>query len=319
MEKTITPSSGSKTFIYFRGALGDNILFLPVLAAFFENCPEDELTLACPVEVFRVLLPIVLPQNRLKAQGANGLSTPKLIHHTEARFRHFFDLNQYEPWPSELTALLADHSRRIWVTGDPNHSLKNKLVTLKLPGENFIHSPFPILGESVRKHHEGLIRKIGWTLPGHIRLSATRPRSRPRKILIHPGSGSALKNWPLKNFLALAKRLSPFEISLLFGPADGELLEECRREGYKGIIHSELPLSETAECLAANDVYVGNDSGISHLAVLLGVPSLVICLRSGSGFWDPLPNGVSVLWTSDPTLGPEVEEAAFLVFKLCRD
>lgn len=86
-------------------------------------------------------------------------------------------------------------------------------------------------------------------------------------LAIHPFSGSAVKNWPLESFRALARR-SPLPVRFCAGPEED--LDEA--------VHFES-LWDVACWLASATAYVGNDSGITHLAAAVGTPVLA-CFRS---------------------------------------
>jgi len=82
--------------------------------------------------------------------------------------------------------------------------------------------------------------------------------------VIHPFSGSRKKNWPLERFQELAARLDG-PVKWLAGPED-VLAGADRFED----------LGELADWLAGARVYVGNDSGITHLAAAVGIPTVAL-------------------------------------------
>jgi ADP-heptose:LPS heptosyltransferase len=110
--------------------------------------------------------------------------------------------------------------------------------------------------------------------------------------LIAPGSGSAQKNWSPARFAALVKvlRVESLNPVLLEGPADREAV----RAVSEYLADSGLPvLRELApyelKCVLANTrLYVGNDAGPTHLAALLGVPTVAIFGPSDPVLWRPL-------------------------------
>jgi hypothetical protein len=82
-------------------------------------------------------------------------------------------------------------------------------------------------------------------------------------VVLHPFSGSARKNWPLAKYRELAKLL-PGPVEWLAGPEE-TLADAFRIED----------LGQLAIWLAGARAYVGNDSGITHIAAAVGVPSVV--------------------------------------------
>ncbi len=93
--------------------------------------------------------------------------------------------------------------------------------------------------------------------------------------VIHPFSGSARKNWPLKRFRELAERLN-MPVQWCVGPE--EALEDAARFD---------DLYELARWLAGARLYVGNDSGITHLAAAVGAPVIAIFGPTDPAIWRP--------------------------------
>jgi ADP-heptose:LPS heptosyltransferase len=120
------------------------------------------------------------------------------------------------------------------------------------------------------------LRQVGGP-PGAVpRIDA--PPSEPRPgIVIHPFSGGRSKNWPLDRYRALAAHLAGrAEVSWTAGPE--EVLEEARRFD---------DLFELARWLAGTRVFVGNDSGIAHLAAAAGAPVVALFGPSDPAVWAP--------------------------------
>jgi len=108
----------------------------------------------------------------------------------------------------------------------------------------------------------------------HIACSVTRENF----AVIHPFSGSPRKNWPLAKFRALARGLERrMPVCWCSGPDDPPLAGSQRFED----------LYELACWLARASLYIGNDSGITHLAAAVGTPVLAIFGPSDSAIWRP--------------------------------
>jgi len=96
---------------------------------------------------------------------------------------------------------------------------------------------------------------------------------------IHPGSGSPDKCWDLDRFVALGRRLGrTVPAVFLLGPVERERWGRGACEAVGAEFPTLLcpPLTVLAAALAAAKCYVGNDSGVSHLAATVGTPALVI-------------------------------------------
>jgi hypothetical protein len=95
---------------------------------------------------------------------------------------------------------------------------------------------------------------------------------------IHPFSGSPKKNWPLSYFRALAHDLErTLPVEWCSGPNDPPLDGALRIED----------LWELAQWLASAEMYIGNDSGISHLAAAVGTPVLAFFGPTDPAVWAP--------------------------------
>lgn len=96
--------------------------------------------------------------------------------------------------------------------------------------------------------------------------------------VIHPFSGSARKNWPLERFRAVAEKLERvMEVKWCAGEEDPPLAGAVRIGD----------LYELACWLAGARLYIGNDSGITHLAAAVGTPVLALFGPTDPEVWAP--------------------------------
>ena len=111
-------------------------------------------------------------------------------------------------------------------------------------------------------------------------------------IVIHPGSGGQHKCWNTANFLAVAEKLKAdgLAVAFILGPAEMERFtpETMAEIAACGRCLSGLDLLETACILSRADVFVGNDSGISHLSAAMGTPTVVIFGPTNANVYGPL-------------------------------
>ena len=126
-----------------------------------------------------------------------------------------------------------------------------------------------------------------------------RDRLAPRFVAIHPGSGAPRKNWPADRFAALAERLAAGRPFLLIeGPADAEAAGPASRLPA-AVRARDLPPRVLGAVLARAGVYVGNDSGVSHLAAAWGAPVLALFGPTDPSQWAPVGPRVKVLRAKD--------------------
>jgi heptosyltransferase-3 len=109
-----------------------------------------------------------------------------------------------------------------------------------------------------------------------------------RAFVLHPGSGGAKKNWPLDRFVALADRVRAAGLAApryVLGEADEELRTKLAAAGLGESLLTGLTLAELAGVLAAASAFVGNDSGVAHLAAALGVPTVAVYGPTDPAVW----------------------------------
>jgi ADP-heptose:LPS heptosyltransferase len=127
-------------------------------------------------------------------------------------------------------------------------------------------------------------------------------RLTPGFLALHPGSGSAAKNWPAERFLALAKRLVGERPWLLVeGPADSVEAATLRGDP-RAVTASGLPVRVLGALLAQAGLYVGNDSGVSHLAAAFGAPTLALFGPTDPAVWSPVGRRTAVVRSPDGTM-----------------
>ena len=113
-------------------------------------------------------------------------------------------------------------------------------------------------------------------------------RQYKKRIMIHPTSSKKMKNWPAEKFIKLVKILTNKGYEVFF------IVPQEERALWEKIIPSPsmLPnfssLSEIALWIYESNYFIGNDSGMGHLASCLGIPTLSIISRSGMArMWRP--------------------------------
>ena len=98
-------------------------------------------------------------------------------------------------------------------------------------------------------------------------------------IVMHLGAGSPAKHWPMERFVELAAKLDG-PLAVVQGPADPEPAIDADYELWR-----DLPLAGLARRLAGCRLFVGNDSGISHLAAAVGAPAVAIYIATDPRIW----------------------------------
>ncbi len=193
-------------------------------------------------------------------------------------------------WTKRVTAAGADGMRFIKLSTRPSADYRASLTTfwqseLKAAGHTALAAG---LDQIVK-----LIQTRGLRLPG-------KPeRNSSNSVVVHPGSGGVSKCWPLAGFLELAGMLrkSGRAVTLVIGEAERDRWDPAQLEALAstGTLCEPASLLQLAQLLSSAGGYVGNDSGPSHLAGVLGVPSVVLFGPTDEAVWKPLGPKVATL------------------------
>ncbi len=116
-----------------------------------------------------------------------------------------------------------------------------------------------------------------------------------RLVLLHPGSGSRKKNLPLSFWKGLFERImktstaAGLEPVFLLGPAEQDL--ERRFHQKIKLTHTSKGLLETLQKAA---LFIGHDSGPTHLAAMMGLSTIALFKKTDPVLWHPLGPKVTV-------------------------
>ena len=287
------------------GAIGDFILSLPALKALREAYPHAH------IEILGYKHIAVLAENRVYAQAVRSIEY--------AALSSFFARNS--DLPAELVNYFASFDLIISYLYDPDGIFQSNLrrcgVENLLCGpakivENSGHAarqlarPIEELGISVVDLAEKIFPSIE---DRQFAQEFLRPLSRPI-IAVHPGSGSEEKNWPLQNWVALFSRTGGLptverererqgkrpSLVVISGEADKAQTAQLEREWKDRDVRfaKDLPLPHLAAVLE-HSIFVGHDSGISHLAAAAGANCVLVFGPTDPNIWAPRNENVQVL------------------------
>ena len=145
-------------------------------------------------------------------------------------------------------------------------------------------------------------------------------------VLIHPGSGGIGKIWPLQRCWQLIEWLlskAKAPVLVLLGPADQIARPLAQSAATMGAhVITGVSLSRLAAIISQCRLFVGNDSGVTHLAAALGVPTIAVFGPTNPEVWAPRGPHVQVIqshWqpsetvSLQPTIPSESVEASVLI------
>lgn len=274
------------------GAIGDFVLTLPALQALRREWPGAYIELIGYPHIANLaveggLVDKVLPLDR--SEMARFFATGAAIPKEQADYVRSFDLAinyMYDPDGTVGRNLESTGIRQVLyctprVTSGhaADHYIK-PLESLAIYPEG-ITSPRLDIREGTLAQGRGILAGFGG-----------------RVVVLHPGSGGKAKRWPVERFLTLAggiRRDGRDEAVFAIGEADDDLLPALRAGGEAGRLLSGLSLVGLAGVLKCASGYVGNDSGVTHLAAALGVPTVALFGATDPAVWGPRGRAVRIL------------------------
>jgi ADP-heptose:LPS heptosyltransferase len=237
------------------GAIGDCIVSLPAMSCLETECFE----VWTPARMLP-LFPLMQVKGRARAISSTGLD---LLGVTDPRAGLIETLREFDSIISWYGANRPEFRETVAALGLPFTFLE------ALPPEGAgIHATDFYL-EQVR----GIAERRSDGIP-RLECRVTREDY----AVIHPFSGGARKNWPLDKFRALATKLErAMPVKWCAGEDDPPLAGAVRIDD----------LCELACWLARARMYIGNDSGITHLAAAVGTPVLALFGPTDPEVWAP--------------------------------
>ncbi len=270
------------TLVLHPGALGDILLALPLFRALKEKFHDRKLSVAGNTDALELLKGYVIDE----VYSANVFSPLFIAGDDDPRRFKFFE--GFEPIISFINDpdnTVCDNLANI-ASGSVVCSSWSRDLDIH-SSEHFLHIARPVLGDVELKSNDGaLLRDLD--LPRHPETHAL-----DKYIVIHPGSGSVSKCWPpthLHEVIESIKRKSDMEVVLILGPAD----DSFSPPNNVKIFHNR-PLIEVASILKHAAIYLGNDSGITHLAAALGTPTVALFGPTNPAIWAPRGDHVKIL------------------------
>ncbi len=290
-----------KILVLRGGALGDFILTMPALAVLRRRYPAAVIELRTRPRHARLALAAGLADRAADIDGAEmaevfapASAGGQILPSIYSGYLAQFDLiASYLP---DRNGTLARNLRRagiqnyIAVPHRPaagEHAADAWICPLRAPHDHDAKPAIPRLNlpETFLQPGSALLRGIG----------AGRPAA-----VIHPGSGNPAKNWPTANFIELAdwlKRDCGWQPVFMLGEAEASWPAQILKPWP---VVAQPDLAQAAGILAASRLYIGNDSGITHLAASLNTPVVALFGPTDPAAWGPRGPRVQILRAPGP-------------------
>jgi len=255
------------------GALGDFLVTLPALALLRQRWPDARIELIGNVTAAALarnagLLDAVYSQHEA---GWGGLYGASPLPPAQARWLATFDL-VVSYWP------------------DPAGELRRRFPAR--PGQTALFGAALPTEAPAAAHYCAPLRQLG-LIPTTLHFPLRTPSPDNLLVALHPGSGSPCKNWPADRWLALARWLEEeLHARLLVVTGEAESADLLAGIGQPA---RHLPLDQLADRLARCRLFLGHDSGVSHLAASAGAPCVLLFGPTDPAMWAPPGAHVRVL------------------------
>jgi hypothetical protein len=210
-------------------------------------------------------------------------------------------------WRSAALPDFLLEANEVFIFGQTGSRIMAERLSRRLSANvSFIQS-FPAAGDP-GAHVSSFLRRqlndLGWPIAGNpLYLSAPTSEKQAAMdflrrlgissppIFIHPGSGGRSKVWPLSNWHGLLdwiRSKTPFRALLSIGPADGYMDEFSGAMREAGVpMVSDLSPVRLSALLSLCGMYIGSDSGVSHLAAAVGIPAVAVFGPTDPSVWAP--------------------------------
>jgi hypothetical protein len=274
--------SAGGTLVLFPGALGDFVCFLPALAAIADDAPTPLVIVSR-----RELEPLVRLWGRAEWASIDGREASWLF--------------SPEP-PREAAEFYSGFARVESFTGARDPDVARNLARW-VGRRGRVHAFRPEKPVHVSLHW---LRAVGVTSaePPEFRLEldiAERSTREPMLLVVHPGSGGSHKRWSRRGFVAVARGWMEQggRSTVLLGPAESDERLWWRSQNVPVV--ETPPLIGLVRILSRAGVYLGNDSGVTHLAAVSGSSGIALFGPTDPRLWKPLSSRLRALrvepWT----------------------
>jgi ADP-heptose:LPS heptosyltransferase len=125
-------------------------------------------------------------------------------------------------------------------------------------------------------------------------------RKTENTVVVHPGAGKEPNRWPAERFIELIQQIrakTRNNVRVLLGEAEMERWPKELISQFEAVAEVKRPnsLLELLDELLKASYFIGNDSGPTHLAGIIGVPTLALFGPTDPTRWRPLGPAVKVL------------------------
>ncbi|HKP92676.1 MAG TPA: glycosyltransferase family 9 protein [Chthoniobacterales bacterium] len=272
------------------GAIGDFVLTLPAVRLLRDAFPGAQL------EIVGLKHIAVLAAKRFYADAVRSIESPSL-----SRF-----FAEGAELPGELCQYFGSFDLIVSYLYDPDRIFERNVG--KCSRGVFVAGPAKLdTSAHAAVQLAGPLERLGLELRNPAarlypsdadRAAVAHLRQHDAGITIHPGSGGETKNWPLENWRELGALLlsEGHALTVVGGEAD-RAQTSALKQAWRGEpvqFAENLPLPHLA-ALLEDQLFVGHDSGISHIAAAVGARCVLLFGPTNPAIWAPANEDVTVV------------------------
>lgn len=297
-QKTIDWTQVKRVLVVRLRSIGDTVLSTPSLIALRRFLPDAQIDIlledwVAPVlEGFDAVDNVLTVERRSKKSRFEiarkirrerydvafnlhgGTTATFFVRVSGARHRVGFSHYSYKFLYNHVLSSSADYWQK-----DFTHSAEQQLALLGFAG-------VPV--EDRPKSRLNVTEKARKSIEEKLKSAIRNPQS--KIALFHPVAAFDTKQWATENFARTAEFLSAkgFKIAAVATKKEREVLENLKKLSNAPIlVFDDLTLPEITALASRAGIFVGNDSGIAHIAAAVNTPTVVIFGSSNINHWRP--------------------------------
>lgn len=281
MQTSVGARGNSRVLVIFPGALGDLICAGPALDAIANANPCASIELMAKPELARLFAGrtrVARGHSIDRREVAALFTAGEISRETHEFFSQFTRLYSY----------LAHDDPQFRTSLDQCSPGRTIFLPFRPPGSGHVAAAYLAMIAGTSNDHSFQLRlKTDDMESAASALKSVGIEPDSRFVAIFPGSGSKTKNWPVANFIALARSI-PADARPLFilGPAETDI--EAQLSALDFPVLKNLELSTVAGVARRAAAFIGNDSGTSHLATAVGTAGIALFGPTSPERWRPL-------------------------------
>jgi lipopolysaccharide heptosyltransferase II len=296
-DKTIDWRGVKSVLVVRLRSIGDTVLATPSLTALRRFLPDAKIDILLEDWV-APLLDDHEAIDEVIAVG-KGLKARAEVVRRLRKARYDVAFNLHGGTTSTFLTVLSGAKHRVGYSNYQYSFLYNHLLSSSSDfwGQEFTHSAeqqLALLGSVGIPVEDRPQSRLTVTAAASASVDAKFDRTAPF-ALIHPAAAFATKQWDAENFARIAEYLAARGIKRVAIATKKErlVLERLTAESRVPITtFDDLSLPEIVALTSKAELFIGNDSGIAHIAAAVNTPSVVVFGSSNRNHWGP--------WTSAP-------------------